>query len=317
MLTLYPRIKSYQTHQLQVDSQHNLHVEESGNPQGIPVLYVHGGPGGSCSDRSRRYFDPEAYRIILFDQRGCGRSTPHGSVDNNTTADLIEDIEKIREHLNIKQWLIFGGSWGSTLSLLYAQEHPERVMGLVLRGIFLATQSNINWFLSESGIGQVFPDYWQDFSRQMNATSIQALLEDYHQRLFSDNEIERLHAAKKWAGFEARCATLDPNPKHVKSATDPHYALAIARIECHYFKHNCFIEENQILQHIGRLSSIPCIIVHGRYDIICPVKNAWQLHQAWPESQLNIIRDAGHSADEPAIIDALIRATNTMSLRLC
>ncbi|ODN42855.1 prolyl aminopeptidase [Piscirickettsia litoralis] len=315
MLTLYPRIKPNQTHQLQVDSQHTLYIEESGNPQGIPILYVHGGPGGSCSDRSRRYFDPEAYRIILFDQRGCGRSTPHGSVDNNTTVHLIEDIEKIREHLNIKQWLIFGGSWGSTLSLLYAQEHPERVSGLILRGIFLATQHDINWFLGESGIGEIFPDYWQDFTRHIDASSTKALINDYHERLFGDNEIERLNAAKKWAGFEARCATLDPNPKHVKSATDPHYALAIARIECHYFKNNCFIEEGRILNHIGRLSGTPCIIVHGRYDMICPIKNAWQLHQAWPESQLNIIRDAGHSADEPAIIDALIRATNTMSLR--
>ncbi|OAJ34563.1 prolyl aminopeptidase [Piscirickettsia salmonis] len=316
MLTLYPRIKPNHTHQLKVDSKHSLYLEESGNPQGIPVLYVHGGPGSCCSERSRRYFDPEAYRIISFDQRGCGQSTPHASVTNNTTAALIADIEKIREHFKIKQWLLFGGSWGSTLSLLYAQEHPERISGLILRGIFLATQSNLNWLLDQSGVGQIFPDYWQDFTHHINTNSTQTLIDDYHQRLFGDNEIERLHAAKKWASFEARCATLDPNPKYVKSAKDPHHALAIARIECHYFKHHCFIEENRILNHIGRLSSLPCIIVHGRYDMICPVKNAWQLHQAWPESQLNIIRDAGHSANEPAIIDALIRATNTMALRL-
>jgi proline iminopeptidase len=294
---------------LSVDSEHNLHLEESGNPDGIPVLFVHGGPGGGCSPDHRRFFSPEAYRIILFDQRGCGQSTPHGSLSNNTTQALIADMELIREHLGIDTWLLFGGSWGSTLSLAYAQAHPERVQGLVLRGIFLCRKRDIDWFYQD-GASHIFPDYWQEYIAPIAEEQRDSILPAYYELLTSENEIARMAAAKAWSVWEGRCSTLHPNPDLVDHFGDPHVALAMARIEAHYFINNSFLEDNALLKNADKLKGIPTWIVHGRYDVVCPIEQAYLLHQAMPEAELNIIRDAGHSAFEPGITDRLIQITD-------
>jgi proline iminopeptidase len=294
---------------LSVDSEHNLHLEESGNPDGIPVLFVHGGPGGGCSPDHRRFFSPEAYRIILFDQRGCGQSTPHGSLSNNTTQALIADMELIREHLGIDTWLLFGGSWGSTLSLAYAQAHPERVQGLVLRGIFLCRTRDIDWFYQD-GASHIFPDYWQEYIAPIAEEQRDSILPAYYELLTSENEIARMAAAKAWSVWEGRCSTLHPNPDLVDHFGDPHVALAMARIEAHYFINNSFLEDNALLKNADKLKGIPTWIVHGRYDVVCPIEQAYLLHQAMPEAELNIIRDAGHSAFEPGITDRLIQITD-------
>ncbi|HEY5716959.1 MAG TPA: prolyl aminopeptidase [Motiliproteus sp.] len=315
MRTLYPEIQPYARHRLAVDDRHQLYLEESGNPQGIPALFVHGGPGGGCDEFHRRFFDPEKYRIILFDQRGCGRSTPHSELTNNTTAHLLADIEAIRAHLGIEQWLLFGGSWGSTLSLLYAQQHPERVVGLILRGIFLCRQQDLDW-LYRHGANRLFPDHWQQFIAPIPTQERDDLLRAYYQRLHSDNDLERMAAAKSWATWEAQCATLNPSTTLVGHYTDPHVASALARIETHYFYHHGFIEENQILDHANTISHIPTVLVHGRYDSVCPVDQAFALYQALPQAELHIVRDAGHSALEPGITDNLIKATEQFATRL-
>jgi proline iminopeptidase len=315
MLTLYPEIKPSVTHALPVDDIHTLYLEESGNPDGIPVLFVHGGPGTGCDPKNRCFFDPERYRIVLFDQRGAGRSTPHAALDNNHTAALIDDMEAIRNHLKIDRWLLFGGSWGSTLSLLYAQRHPERVLGMVLRGIFLGRTRDIQWLYQE-GASRLFPDYWEDFQRPIPELRRHEMVTAYYELLTGDNELARMAAAKAWSGWEARCATLRPNLEVYEHLVDPHVALAMARIECHFFINHCFIAENQILESMAALEGIPGIIVHGRYDTVCTLDNAFELHRTWPESELHIIRDAGHVASEPGITDALIRATRRMSDRL-
>ena len=310
MHTLYPAIKPYATHSLQVDSIHELYVEECGSPDGIPVLFVHGGPGGGCSKMDRRFFDPEKYRIVLFDQRSSGRSKPHAELESNTTNLLVEDIETIRTTLTIDRWILFGGSWGSTLSLLYAQAHPKRVMAMILRGIFLARQADLNWTYSEGGASQVFPDQWQDFVAPIPESERNDLVTAYHDRLFGDNELARMNAAKHWAMWEGRIATLRPNQEVIDHCADPHLALAMSRIECHYFKNNAFIKENQIIENMNLVARIPGVIIHGRYDMVCPLENAWQLSEHWTEADLHIIRDAGHASLEPGIIDALIRATD-------
>ena len=310
MHTLYPAIKPYATHNLQVDSTHEIYVEECGSPDGIPALFVHGGPGGGSSKMDRRFFDPEKYRIILFDQRGSGRSKPHAELGGNTPQLLIEDIETIRTTLAVDRWVLFGGSWGSTLSLLYAQVHPKRVMGMILRGIFLARQSDLDWTYSEGGASQVFPDQWEDFLAPILKDERDDMVGAYHRRLFGDNELARMNAAKHWAMWEGRIATLRPNQEVIDHCADPHLALAMSRIECHYFKNNAFIKENQIIENMNLLARIPGIIIHGRYDMVCPLENAWQLSEHWPEAELHIIRDAGHASLEPGIIDALIRATD-------
>jgi proline iminopeptidase len=315
MLNLFAEIKPYVSHTLDVEPPHQLHVEECGNPDGIPVLFVHGGPGAGCEDYHRRFFDPELYRIILFDQRGCGRSTPHAELEGNTTQALVADMESIREHLNIDRWLLFGGSWGSTLSLVYAETHPERVLGLVLRGIFLCRQHEIDWFYQE-GTNRLFPDYWKDYLAPIPEAERGDLLSAYYRRLTGDNEMERMVAAKAWSMWEGRTATLNPSESVVEHFGNPFTALSLARIECHYFVNDTFLEPNQILRDAGRLAGIPGVIVHGRYDVICPLENAWQLHQAWPDSELRIIPAAGHSASEPATVDALITATNEFAERL-
>lgn len=311
MKPLYPAIKPYAQHQIKVDPVHTLYVEESGIPEGLPILFVHGGPGAGTTLDDRRFFDPERYRIILFDQRGCGHSTPYGSLENNTTQDLLSDIEAIRAYFNIKQWLLFGGSWGSTLSLLYAQKHPECVMGMILRGIFLGRQQDLRW-LYEQGARAIFPDYWEEFVLPIPEEERDNMISAYYKRLTGSDELARMNAAKHWAQWEGQCATLHPCKAVLERFTQSHTAASLAAIETHYFMNNCFIQENQIIRDAYKLEGIPGIIVHGRYDMICTFENARTLHLAWPGSELYVIRDAGHSAAEPGITDALIAATEEM-----
>ena len=315
MLTLFPKIKPYNTQMLSVDAPHQIYVEESGNPKGIPVIFVHGGPGGGCDDYHRCFFDPELYRIILFDQRGCGRSVPHASLENNTTQALVSDMEVIRTELGVEKWLVFGGSWGSTLGLVYAQTHPERVHGLILRGIFLCRSQDIHWFYQD-GASRIFPDHWQKYLQPIPEDERDDMLSAYHKRLTGENELTRMAAAKAWSIWEGRCSTLLPSKNVVDHFSDPHVALSMARIECHYFVNNSFLEPNQIIQHADRLAGIPGVIVHGRYDVVCPIDQAWDLHHAWSDSRLEIIPDSGHSASEKATVDALVRATNDMAVKL-
>ena len=312
---LYPPIHPFVRHSLTVEPPHVLHVEECGNPGGIPVLFVHGGPGGGCESYHRQYFDPGRYRIVLFDQRGCGQSTPHGELQGNDTQALVRDMEFIREHLGIERWLLFGGSWGSTLSLVYAQAHPERVSGLVLRGIFLCRERDIHWFYQD-GAGRLFPDYWRDYLAPIAEAERDDLVAAYYRRLTGDDEVRRLAAAKAWSVWEGRTSTLLPKPALAEHFGEAHRALAMARIECHYFMHRSFLEDNQILRDIDRIRAIPAVIVHGRYDVVCPVEQAWALHRAWPEAELHIIADAGHSAGEPGTVDALVGATKGFAERL-
>lgn len=316
MLPLYPEIKPYARHTLKVDDLHELYVDESGSEMGIPVLFVHAGPGSGCEFDSRCFFNPEKYRIILFDQRGSGRSTPHGETRNNTTQDLVADMEKIREYLGIEKWMLFGGGWGSTLSLVYAETHPDRVLGLVLRGVFLARQRDIDWFYQQDGVSQFFPDHWEDFLAPLPADERDDTIAAYARRLEGADELRRMGAAKAWSRWEADCSTLHPNQRLLKHLLDPHRALARCRIGVHYFGNGCFLEENQIIDNIAAIRDIPGIIVHGRYDMICPVASAYALQEAWKSSQLFVVREAGHSATEPSLIDALIRATRDMSLKL-
>ena len=315
MLTFYPEIKPYQRHQVPVPGGHELYVDESGNPDGIPVLFVHGGPGGGCGKYDRRYFDPELYRIILFDQRGSGRSTPHASLENNTTPDLVADMEVIRARLGVEKWALFGGSWGSTLSLVYAETYPERVLGLILRGIFLCRPKDLQWFY-QGGAAQVFPDYWQDFLQPIAEADRGDLIHAYYRLLTGDNDLLKMGAAKAWSLWEGRCATLRPNHDVVESFAKPHKALSLACIEAHYFVNNAFLEPDQIVNNAHRLSGLPGTMIHGRYDMVCPLDNAFALQKAWPDAELQIVREAGHSSSEPGIVDALIRATDALAHRL-
>ncbi len=313
MQILYPEIKPYTQHSVKVDDIHTLYVEECGDPEGIPVLFVHGGPGAGANHNDRRFFDPEKFRIIVFDQRGSGRSTPHAALENNTSNHLVSDIEVIREKLGVEKWMLFGGSWGATLSLLYAQEHPDRVTGMVLRGIFLCREQDLTWFY-HSGADAIFPDYWQEFIKPIPSKERNNLIGAYHKRLNGDNELAKMAAAKSWSLWEGQCATLRPSADVVGHFSDPHLAVSLARIETHYFMNKGFMEPNQIIKNASKLEGIPSIIIHGRYDMVCPLDNAFQLYNAWEDSELQIIRDAGHSSHEPSIIDALIKATNAMAL---
>jgi len=312
MRTLYPEIHPYKEQHLKVSALHSLYIEESGNPQGIPVVFIHGGPGGGTGMPHRSFFDPEKYRIILFDQRGCGRSTPHSELQENDTQNLIADLEKIRIHLNVEQWLLFGGSWGSTLSLLYAQAHPSKVLGLILRGIFLCREQDIQWFY-QKGASAIFPDYWKEYEEPIPHNERSDMLQAYYKRLTSKNEIARMSAAKAWSIWEGRCSTLDPNNDIVDHFSDPHFALAMARIESHYFINKAFVGDNQIIDDCHKLKDLPITIVHGRYDIVCPIEQAFTLYQALPNSELHIVRDAGHSAFEKGITDNLVRATDNFA----
>lgn len=315
MATLYPEIQPYVQHSLAVASPHVLHIEECGNPAGLPVLFVHGGPGSGCEAYHRRFFDPERYRIILFDQRGAGRSTPHAELTDNTTPALVADMEQIREHLGIERWLLFGGSWGSTLSLVYTETFPQRVLGLILRGIFLCRQWEIAWFYQE-GASRIFPDYWEDYLKLIPAEEQHDMVSAYYRRLTGEDEVTRMAAAKAWSIWEGRTATLRPSKSVIGHFGDPYTALSLARIECHYFMNNIFLDENQLLRDAYLLRDIPGVIVQGRYDIICPIQSAWELHKAWPQAELKVIDDAGHSASEPGIIDALVSSTDAMTRRL-
>lgn len=309
MRTLYPPIQPFQSFALPVSNLHTLYVEECGNPDGLPVVFLHGGPGAGCTENHRRYFDPERYRIVLFDQRGCGRSTPHAELAENTTWDLVADIERIRAQLGIERWLVFGGSWGSTLGLAYAEAHPERVTGLILRGIFLCRPRDIHWFYQE-GASALFPDHWRDYLAPVPEPERGDLLSAYHRLLTGPDELRRMAAAKAWSLWEGRTATLLPDTATTDYFGNPHVALSLARIENHYFVNHAFLEPDQLCRDAGRLAHIPGIIVHGRYDVVCPIEQAFALAEAWPEARLQIIPDAGHAASEPGIVDALVRATD-------
>ncbi len=316
MLVLYPELKPYNRHQLRVSEIHELYLDEAGNPEGIPILFVHGGPGSACNFASRRYYDPEVYRIITYDQRGCGRSTPHAELRENDTQNLIGDMEAIRKFLGIESWVLFGGSWGSTLALLYAQDFPDRVLGLVLRGIFLCRRADLDW-LYVKGASRVFPDRWKEFVGFIPEPERENLVEAYYRRLTGVDELARMAAAKSWASWEIHCSRLRPSADVQKLISKQHNALAMSRIESHYFMNNGFIEENQILNGLSRIEHIPVKIIHGRYDMVCPLDNATELHDRWGNaSELFIIRDAGHSASEPGIIDALVRATGDLAEEL-
>ncbi len=307
--SLFTSIEPYNQFRLKVSDLHELYVEESGNPDGIPVVFLHGGPGGGCIPQHRQQFNPQAYRIILFDQRGAGRSTPHAELRENTTWDLVDDIERIRTHLQIEKWLVFGGSWGSTLALAYAQSHPQSVTGLILRGIFLCRPEEIQWFYQE-GCSWIFPDLWEHYVAPIPPEKRHDMVTAYYESLTSKDEILRLSAAKAWSGWEGATCKLIPNQQTITSFEEAHHALAMARIECHYFYNNCFFTKpNQLLADVDRMRHIPTWIVHGRYDVVCPVKNAWDLHQAFPEAKLTIVPNAGHAFNEPGILHALIDAT--------
>ncbi|ESQ16307.1 MAG: prolyl aminopeptidase [Thiohalocapsa sp. PB-PSB1] len=306
---LYPAIEPFSTHRLPVPGGHELYIEESGHAAGIPALFLHGGPGAGCGSSHRRFFDPARYRIVLFDQRGSGRSRPHAGLQHNRTQDLVEDIERVRELLGIDRWLVFGGSWGSTLGLAYAETYPQRVTALVLRGIFLCRPWEIDWFYQQ-GASWIFPDHWQAFLAPIPKAEHGDLLHAYHQRLTGDQKAVKLEAAIAWSIWEARCATLLPNAEIRANFADAHTALSLARIECHYFVNQAFLEPDQLLRDAARLQDIPGVIVHGRYDLICPLQSAWELHQAWPQADFQIIPDAGHAAFEPGIAKALVAATD-------
>ncbi|CAK0777148.1 Proline iminopeptidase [Gammaproteobacteria bacterium] len=309
MKTLYPPLEPYTTRRLPVPGGHTLHIEECGHPAGLPVLFLHGGPGAGCEPWHRRFFDPSRYRVILPDQRGAGRSTPHAGVEHNTTGALVEDIETLREALDLQDWLVFGGSWGSTLALVYAETHPQRVRGLILRGIFLCRDEEIRWFYQD-GANWLFPDEWEGFVAPIPPMERDDLVTAFHRRLFGADELARMAAAKAWSIWEGRTATLRPDEGVIKHFANPHTALSLARIENHYFSHQSFLEPNQILRNAARLANIPGVIVQGRYDVVCPLRSAWELHRAWPASQLHIIPDAGHSAIESGILAALVEATD-------
>lgn len=312
---LYPPIEPYAVHQIAVDSVHRLYVEECGRPDGLPALFLHGGPGAGCEPAHRRFFDPTRYRIVLFDQRGCGRSTPHAELTANTTWHLVADIERIRVELGIERWLVFGGSWGSTLALAYAETHPERVAALVVRGIFLCREAEVRWFYQE-GANWIHPEWWQDFIAPIPPEERHDLLTAYHRRLIGDDDAVRIEAARAWSLWEGRAATLRPNADVQSYVSNAQVALSMARIECHYFVNHAFLEPDQLLRDLGCLASIPGEIVHGRYDVICPARSAWELHQAWPSSQLHMVTDAGHSAFEPAIRRELVAATDRFAAAL-
>ena len=308
--TLYPPIEPYNTGRLRVSALHELYFEESGNPNGKPVLFVHGGPGGGTDEAQRRFFDPAAYRIVLFDQRGCGKSTPHASLEENTTWHLVEDMEALRRHLGIERWQVFGGSWGSTLSLAYAQKHPERVTELVLRGIFLLRKQEIDWFY-QHGAHLFFPDAWEDFLAPIPPEERGDLVQAYQRRLMGPDAQVRQAAAKAWSIWEARTSYLLPKAEVVAHYGEDAYSLAFSRIECHYFVNRGFFRsDNQLLEDVPRIRHIPAVIVQGRYDMPCPMESAWALHKAWPEAELKIIQDAGHSAYEPGTTSALVEATD-------
>jgi proline iminopeptidase len=310
MRTLYPPIEPYEDGKLAVSPVHTLHYEVCGNPAGTPVVFLHGGPGGGTNADHRRFFDPAAYRIVLFDQRGAGRSTPHASLEENTTWHLVADIERLRAHLGVDRWVVFGGSWGSTLALAYAETHPERVRALVLRGIFLCRPKEIHWFYQE-GASAIYPDRFAEYLAPIPAAERGDLVRAYYRRLTAEDETARLAAARAWSVWEGSTVRLVPDPKVIADFDDPHKALALARIECHYFVNNSFFQtDDWLIEHVEAIRRIPGVIAQGRYDVVCPAMSAWELSRAWPEADLRIVPDAGHHVMEPGIVDALVTATD-------
>ena len=310
--SLYPDVEPFNTGRLKVSPVHDLYYEESGNPKGKPVVFLHGGPGGGTEQKHRRYFDPATYRIVLFDQRGCGRSTPFASLEDNTTWDLVTDIEKLRETLHIDTWQVFGGSWGSTLALAYAETHPDRVSELVLRGIFLLREAEIRFFYQE-GTSWIFPDAWEAYRDHIPEAERGDLLRAYYKRLTSDDKAVQSAAAKVWSVWEGRTSCLIPNAELIARTGGDEFALAFARIESHFFVNDGWFTGGRELldpKNIAKIRRIPGVIVQGRYDVVCPAKSAWDLHRLWPEADLKIIADAGHAASEPGIVHELVSATD-------
>ena len=310
LLNLFAPIEPFDSGYLRVSDVHELYYEVSGNPDGKPVVVCHGGPGGGTTPSMRRYFDPTAYKIVLFDQRGCGKSKPHACLDDNTTWLLIDDMETLRTHLGIDKWQVFGGSWGSTLALAYAQTHPDRVTELVLRGIFTLRREELLWFYQE-GASWVYPDEWENFIAPIPEGERHDLMAAYHKRLTGDDVERQLQAAKAWSMWEGGTVSLKPSAERVSAFGGDAFAIAFARIECHYFVNGGFFDrDDQIIANADKVRHIPGVIVQGRYDVVTPMKTAWELHKAWPEAEFVLVGDAGHAASEPGIIDALIRATN-------
>jgi proline iminopeptidase len=313
--TLYPPLEPFDAGMLRVSDLHEIYYEVSGAPNGKPVVVCHGGPGGGTTPSMRRYFDPKRYRIVLFDQRGCGKSRPHAELKENTTWDLVDDMERLRAHLGIERWQVFGGSWGSTLALAYAETHPARVTELVLRGIFTLRREELLWFYQD-GASWIFPDLWEGYLKPIPEAERGDLIAAYYKRLTGDDKDEQLRAAKAWSLWEGGTVSLMPSEERMQSFSTDAFALAFARIECHYFQHRGFFErDDQIIADIDRVRSIPSVIVQGRYDVCTPMKTAWDLHTAWPEAEFKLILDAGHAASEPGIIDALVKATDKYASR--
>ncbi len=313
--TFFPEIEPHRSGRLKVSDLHEIHWEECGNPDGKPVICLHGGPGGGATPTMRRLHDPAAYRIVLFDQRGCGRSTPHAELRENTTWDLVADIEALREHLGIARWQVYGGSWGSTLALAYAETHPERVSELVLRGIFMLRRLELAWFYQE-GASFIYPDLFEGYRDFIPEAERGDLIAAYHRRLIGDDEATRIEAARHWAMWEGAALSLLPDPARVAAFGDPHYALAFARIECHYFMNGGWFEvEDQLLRDARRLKDIPAVIVHGRYDMCTPMVNAWDLKKVWPEADLRIVDDGGHAVTEPGLVSEMVAATERFKNR--
>jgi len=305
---LYPPLEPYRSGRLVVDQLHTLYWEECGNPMGLPVLFLHGGPGAGLSPLHRQFFDPQRYRIVLFDQRGAGQSTPLGEYRNNTTQLLIDDIEQIRQLMGVEQWLVFGGSWGSTLALAYGESHPQRCLGFVLRGIFLCTPAEIDWFMN--GIGWFFPKEHAQFLAPIAQEERAELLQAYARRLFSEDQAVSSAAARSWSRYEGSCLHLLPHPEEAEQFGADRVALGVGRLEAHYFLHGAFLSEDQLVRDVHRIRHLPAVIVQGRYDVVCPPASAYRLRQAWPEAQLTLVEDAGHAASEPGIARALVAATD-------
>ncbi len=311
---LFPEIAPLRAAMLPLDAVHTMYWEESGNPQGVPVVFLHGGPGAGSAPNHRRFFDPGFYRIVIYDQRGAGRSTPLGELRDNTTPHLIADLERLRRHLGVERWLVFGGSWGSTLALAYAEAHPERCLGLVLRGIFLCRKPEIDWFLH--GLRALFPEAWDEFAAPLPEAERGDLLRAYHRRLTDPDPAVHMPAARAWSIYEGRCSTLLPSPDTVAYFAGDIVALGLARLEAHYFLNGIFLPENSLIANIGRIRHLPCVIVQGRYDAVCPLVSADDLRKAWPEAEYIVVPDAGHSAWEPGIRAELVKATERFRLRL-
>jgi proline iminopeptidase len=303
---LHPALESRRGGMLDLDHGHRMYWEESGNAEGVPVVFLHGGPGAGASPVHRQFFDPAHYRIVIFDQRGAGRSTPLGAIAANTTADLVADMERLRGHLGIARWIVFGGSWGSTLALAYAEHHPSRCLALVLRGIFLGRPAEIDWFLD--GLRNVFPEPWREFAGFIPEAERGDLLAAYHRRLVDPDPAVHLPAARRWSVYEGSCSTLMPNPALVADFASDRVALGLARIEAHYFAHGLFLPPDFLLANVGRIRHLPAVIVQGRYDAVCPPVTADDLHRAWPEAEYHVVPDAGHSAFEPGIRSQLVAA---------